>query len=81
MTWLPGQRVITSDDVAEWEAWKRARKLEQQRQRRRALARIDYYPSKEAMTAIAARIGPFAGGDYSSVIDDLVLVATGVLPE
>ncbi len=81
MTWQPGQPVITSDDMADWEAWKRARKLEQQRQRRHALARIDYYPSKDAMAAIMARTGPFAGGDYSSVIDDLVLTAAGSLPE
>jgi hypothetical protein len=47
MTWEPGQPVVTAADVAEWEAWRHARKLEQQRHRRKALARIDYYPVRK----------------------------------
>lgn len=65
---------------ADWQAWRKARKLEQQRGRRAGLRRIDYYPSKAAQAVIDARCGPFAGGDYSGVIDALVLAA-GNLPE
>ena len=80
MTWQPGQPVMTATDEAQWEAWKRARKLEQQRERRKANPRIDYYPSKEARAIIESLLRPCAGGDYSSVIDSLVLAAAD-LPE
>lgn len=33
MTWTPGQPVVTAADVADWQAWRKARKLEQQRER------------------------------------------------
>jgi hypothetical protein len=72
--------VLTAADHAEWEVWKRARKLEQQRERRRSNPRIDYYPSKEARAVIEAQCYPAAGGDFSSVIDNLVLAAAD-LPE
>lgn len=81
MTWQPGQPVATASDHAEWHAWRKARKLEQQRDRRNIYPRIDYYPSKAALAVIHARTGRFAGGDYSSVIDALVLTAVGELPE
>jgi len=81
MTWQPGQPVITPADVAEWEAWKHTSKLQAQRQRRRNLRRIDYYPCEAAQAVIDARTGHFAEGDYSSVIDALILTATGSLPE
>jgi hypothetical protein len=71
---------MTATDEAQWEAWKRARKLEQQRERRKANPRIDYYPSKEAREVIESLLRPFAGGDYSSVIDSLVMDAAD-LPE
>ena len=80
MTWQPGQPVMTATDEVEWEAWKRARKLEQQRERRKAHPRIDYYPSKEARAVIESLAHRHVGGDYSSVIDSLVLVAAD-LPE
>ena len=73
MTWRPGLSVLTVIDHAEWQAWRKARKLEQQRERRRRYPRIDYYPSKSAQAAIDARTGYFAGGDFSAVIDKLVL--------
>jgi hypothetical protein len=78
MKWQPGQPVSTASDDAEWRAWCKARKLEAQRQRRRQYARIDYCPSKEALAVIHARTHGFCGGDYSSVIDALVLTR---LPE
>lgn len=73
MTWQPGMPVITPSDQTAWQAWRTARKLEQQRARRQRNPRIDYYPSKEAMTIIDAHIGNIADGNYSSVIDALVL--------
>lgn len=73
MNWKPGQRVITANDHADWQAWRKARKLEQQRERRARYSRIDYYPSKAAQAAIYARTGYFVGGDYSTIIDKLVL--------
>jgi hypothetical protein len=81
MTWQPGLPILTASDHAEWRVWRKARKLEQQHERRRMYPRIDYYPSKTAVAVIHARTGRFAGGDYSSVIDALVLIAAGELPE
>jgi uncharacterized protein YbcC (UPF0753/DUF2309 family) len=77
MTWEPGRPVLTAQDwwqqrCAEYER-RKARKLEQQRQRRARHRRIDYYPSPEVQALIDARCGPRAGGDYSRVIDALIL--------
>lgn len=80
MSWQPGQPVITAQDVADWQAWKHESKLEGQRWRRAHNRRIDYYPSKEAQVVIDARTRPFVGGDYSSVINDLIAKAAD-LPE
>ena len=76
MTWQPGVPVLTASDHAEWQVWRKARKLEQQRERRNMYPRIDYYPSDKALRIIGAQ-----RGDYSSVIDELVLIAAGELPE
>lgn len=76
MTWQPGQPILSASDDADWQAWRKARKLEQQRERRAMYARIDYYPSDEALRIIRAQ-----RGDYSSAIDALVLIGTGDLPE
>ncbi len=81
MTWQPGQPVVTASDDAEWRAWRKAQKIEGQRWRRARYRRIDYYPSKAAQAVIDARTGRLAGGDYSSVIDRLILTAAGELPE
>jgi hypothetical protein len=80
--WRPGLPVVTAADVAAWQAWSRARILEGQRKRRGRLRRIDYYPSPEVAAIIDARCLRAAGGDYSSVIDRLILAAAiGRLPE
>lgn len=55
MTWQSGQPIVTASDHVDWQAWRKARKLEQQRERRQSLPRIDYYPSKAAMAVIQAR--------------------------
>ncbi|MFC5582896.1 hypothetical protein [Rhodanobacter terrae] len=81
MTWKPGLRVMTASDRTEWQEWSKARKLESQRERRRLHPRIDYYPSKAAQALIEARAGCFVGGDYSSVIDALLLAGAGEFPE
>lgn len=78
MTWKPGQPVVTASERAEWEAWSKVRKLEQQRQRRRMYPRIDYYPGKDALAVIERCAG---GRDYSSTVDELVLAGGGELPE
>lgn len=61
------------DAAQDHSVWVRNRKLEQQRERRASMRRIDYYPSQEAAEAIDALCGPYAGGDYSSVINALIL--------
>lgn len=81
MNWQPGLPVVTAADHAEWQAQCKARKLEQQRERRRMYPRIDYYPSEAAHVAILERTGPCVGGDLSSVIDQLILRALDQLPE
>lgn len=76
MTWQPGKPVRTEQDAVEWKAWKRERKLAAQRQRRTTNRRIDYYPSDEAGAVIDSLTNHrYAGGDYSSVIDRLILSA------
>jgi hypothetical protein len=81
MTWQPGLPIVTASDQDDWQAWRKARKLAQQRERRRMYLRIDYYPSKAAQVVIDARTGCFVGGDYSGVIDSLVLAGAGEFPE
>jgi hypothetical protein len=81
MTWTPGRPVITPLDEYQWQAWRKARKLEQQRQRRQSITRIDYQPSDAALAVIQLRLAPRVGGDYSSVIDALILAGRGALPE
>jgi hypothetical protein len=70
--WQPGRPVITPADIAAWQAWRKARILADQRDRRGKLRRIDYYPSVRAAAIIDAHIRPCAGGDYSSVISRIV---------
>lgn len=72
---------VSDSDHAEWRAWRKARKLEQQRERRASYPRIDYYPSPEALAVIAPRLSNRAGGNYSSVIDAMIMEAAGDLPE
>jgi hypothetical protein len=81
MTWQPGQPTVTASDNAEWRAWCKTRKLEQQRERRGRYPRIDYYPSPAALAVIASKVSNRAGGDYSSVIDALIWPAADHLPE
>ncbi|MEO8804128.1 MAG: hypothetical protein ABI304_01970 [Rudaea sp.] len=81
MTWQPGQPIATISDVTEWQAWKKSSRLEAQRSRRKRYRRIDYYPSKRAQALIDSRTGHFAGGDYSTVIDALVLAGAEGFPE
>ncbi len=81
MTLQPVRPVIAIGDLDEWRAWRKARKLQKQRERRRTYLRIDYYPSKAAQAVIYARAGHFVGGDYSSVIDALVLRGSVEIPE
>lgn len=75
--WEPGRPVLTAADHEAWQAWCKARKLDAQRERRHHLRRIDYYPSEDAQAAIDARTHGFAGGDYSSVIDALIVSGAG----
>ncbi|QEE24703.1 hypothetical protein CS053_09455 [Rhodanobacter glycinis] len=81
MTWQPGQPVRSASDDAEWQAWRKARKLAQQRARRRQYPRIDYYPSDAARAVMMVNAGDYPGGDFSAVIDRLILAAAGELPE
>ena len=76
MTWQPGLPVLTAGDRNDWQAWRKARKLESQRHRRALYARIDYYPSDDALRVIRGQ-----PGDYSRAIDTLVLAGAGELPE
>ena len=80
MTWQPGMPIITAKDHADWQALRRARKLEQQRQRRQRYPRIDYYPSAKARVVIEAVARTRRGPDstWSAVIDALVLGTSGI---
>jgi len=70
--WQPGLPVVTEQDQAQWQVWRRERKLEQQRERRRTERRIDYYPSKEAAAIVDPLRRPYAGGDLSSILNRII---------
>ena len=76
MTWQCGGPVVTVADHDEWRAWRKASKLQAQRERRLRYRRIDYYPSEEAQALIDAVIVR-GYGNYSSAIDALVLAGAG----
>ena len=71
MTWQPGEPVVTSADVADWEQWKRESKREGQRSRRKTYWRIDYYPDEDAAKAIQ-ELAPWRRGCYTTAINELV---------
>ena len=77
--WQPGQPINTNADHRAWQAWCKAGKLKAQRERRAKYRRIDYCPSKEAQAVIDARTARWAGGDYSTVIDALVIAGAVTL--
>ena len=60
----------------EWNLWRKQRILEQQRDRRKSNRRIDYYPSEEAAAVIDRLCSNRTGGDYSRVINRLVMMAS-----
>jgi hypothetical protein len=70
--WQPGTPVITEKDRAEWQTWRRERILKLQRERRRGLRRIDYYPSEIAAAIIDESLTRRVGGDASSILDRIV---------
>ena len=70
--WQPGMPVITAQDRAEWTAWRRDRVLTLQRDRRKRMRRIDYYPSKEVAALIESQRAPRCGGDASSILNRIV---------
>ena len=78
----PGQPRVTDQDKVAWAYWRKERKRQQQRDRRKRNRRIDYYPSDKAAQVILSQVGLAAGGDYSSVINRIVLQWAGqVTPE
>lgn len=72
MTWLPGQPVLTADDHAQWDQWRRCRILKGQRDRRARSRRIDYYASPAAAAQIDSMRTNQMGGDASSIINRIV---------
>jgi hypothetical protein len=70
--WQPGAPVITAQDRAEWQTWRRKRVLELQRERRRGMRRIDYYPSEMAAAMIDESLTRGVGGDASSILNRIV---------
>lgn len=80
MTWQPGKPVATPEDRADWLAWRKDRKREQQRARRARFPRIDYYPSEGAAEIIGRLRFPAVGGDLSSIINRVVTEWAGRVP-
>jgi hypothetical protein len=70
--WRPGAPVLTEQDLAEWDKYRRERILAQQRERRRSMRRIDYYPSDAAAEIIDRFRGRTAGQDASSILNRIV---------
>lgn len=72
MSWQPGQRIVTEQDREDWQRWRRESKREAQRWRRARNPRIDYYPSPEVYALVCGIARPFAGGDFSSILNRIV---------
>lgn len=72
MTWFPGQPVVTAEDRADWQLWRRARILESQRERRASERRVDYYASPAASALIDSMRTKQTGGDASSIINRII---------
>jgi hypothetical protein len=70
--WQPGRPIRTEQDEAEWRAWRRERILDLQRYRRSRMRRIDYYASHEAVAIIDRLRTPRAGGDASSIVNQII---------
>lgn len=70
--WCPGLPIRSEQDEAEWQAWRRERILQLQRERRASLRRIDYYPSPAASEIIDRLRTHVAGGDASSILNRIV---------
>jgi len=81
MTWQPGQPVVSASDHEQRQAWRKARKRKRQRQARQGVKRIDYQPSSQVLAVLDARATRYVGGDYSTVIDQLILQAVDMAPE
>jgi hypothetical protein len=79
--WAPGKSVLTSQDHADWLAWRRERKRAQQRDRRARLRRIDYYASPDAAAVLEGLWRSAPGFDFSSIIDRIVRAWASVPPE
>lgn len=71
-TWKPGRPVLTTQDHADWQAWRLERRRQQQRDRRARLRRIDYHASPDTAVALDALWKQRAACDYSSIIDSIV---------
>jgi hypothetical protein len=70
--WQPGMPIVTPEDHDEWAAWRRDRVLALQKDRRKRLRRIDYYPSAEVAALIEGQRTPRCGGDASSILNRIV---------
>ncbi len=79
MSWRPGTPILSAKDHADWQAWKRTRKLEGQRYRRSKYRRIDYIDVSDEAAAIIdgeielARLERrYVDSSYSAVLNRIV---------
>jgi len=70
--WQPGMPVVTAQDHAEWTAWRHSRALVTQKDRRKRLRRIDYYPDDAAAAIVDKLRAPGIGGDASTILNRIV---------
>ena len=70
--WQPGMPVITAQDRAEWTSWRHDRALTLQKDRRKRMRRIDYYPDERAAAIVDKLRAPGIGGDASSILNRIV---------
>jgi hypothetical protein len=69
--WQPGHPVITQDDVRDWRAWRRARALHLQRERRRSpyYLRVDYYAAGKVAAMLRGMVESGEAACCAHVID------------
>lgn len=79
--WRPGLPVVSKEDHAAWSAWRATRRREQQRARRAASRRFDYYASPAVARALESLWRPTASHDFSTIIDRAIRAGLELPPE
>ncbi len=81
--WQPGRPVLSEQDAADWRAWRKARALDLQRQRRRSPSylRIDFYAYGPTADLIRSMVSTGEASCYAAAIDRIIAEWAEAHPE